>query len=795
MKYLQKLVNEINNYDGSYESSNNLRNLICHISDQSEYRNNPIYKYALFEAAEIMRTFGYNVQNKIQIDDVSNNANLYDIKHQAIHNYYKSNVYENNCLLDKRQKEIIDSFMSINTKRLIISAPTSFGKTFLLKEILYLNREKYDNILLVFPTIALLIENTTEIKKFIKIKNLSYNIVNNVYSKIDTTSKNIFILTPERTLKLLSDNEKLNINFFFFDEVYKIDEDFNKDEDNSSDNVDNNIKDDNLNGSSRAKAFRIALYILSKTVPEFYIAGPYLNLDNVKNGFKKFLQTNKITVKQVDFEPTLRIEIDAWNKTGKQKHPLLGDSIITFNYNKKKPEAKMIIKELVNYIDKNKLEQTIFYCSKPIYAIKYAREITSDLESNKIILVKHGKFLNHLKKRFGISHNIGGKLINSSDYWSVIKILSSGFGVHHGKLPKYIQKEILKMFNDGDIKYLFCTSTIIEGVNTNAKNVVIVNSSVGNNPLTPFAIKNIKGRAGRYYHHFVGRVFYTDEKQRQIETQSETQLNFSIYDDKSLTKIDIDNADIQDLAITNKKVKVTRETGFNKEKLPDNVFIKNRLYSRDLQEQYLNYLLVPFNFNKFQSLIGNSDNINSFLYNKMMYIILDSFFQVGIIDENAKNVYYAIISNYSIRRFEGLMQYQMKVSLHEPEEDIDKIYNKVFDQIRKIVEYEVPKLLCLFESLYQQAGRLKGYDMDSFDLSQIIRFFELGVKSFFGLFLVEYGFPIDAIRDIEDKFSILTQMDLQESINYITKNIKALSQILDDYESELLKTAIDTFTA
>jgi hypothetical protein len=137
----------------------------------------------------------------------------------------------------------------------------------------------------------------------------------------------------------------------------------------------------------------------------------------------------------------------------------------------------------------------------------------------------------------------------------------------------------------------------------------------------------------------------------------------------------------------------------------------------------------------------------------------------------------------------------MKVSLHEPEEDIDKIYNKVFDQIRKIVEYEVPKLLCLFESLYQQAGRLKGYDMDSFDLSQIIRFFELGVKSFFGLFLVEYGFPIDAIRDIEDKFSILTQMDLQESINYITKNIKALSQILDDYESELLKTAIDTFTA
>ena len=50
------------------------------------------------------------------------------------------------------------------------------------------------------------------------------------------------------------------------------------------------------------------------------------------------------------------------------------------------------------------------------------------------------------------------------------------------------------------------------------------------------------------------------------------------------------------------------------------------------------------------------------------------------------------------------------------EEKIDSAYIKAFEQIRNIVEYEIPKLLCLFESLFQQAGKLLGYNMDDFNL-------------------------------------------------------------------------------
>lgn len=108
--------------------------------------------------------------------------------------------------------------------------------------------------------------------------------------------------------------------------MYKIDEDFNKDEDSIKETSDNQNKDK----GDRAKAFRITLYILSKMVKEYYIAGPYLNLTNVKSGFQKYLRSNEITVKQIDFEPTIRIEIDAWNKKAIEHHPISGDKELNF---------------------------------------------------------------------------------------------------------------------------------------------------------------------------------------------------------------------------------------------------------------------------------------------------------------------------------------------------------------------------------------------------------------------------------------------------------------------------------
>lgn len=784
MEYLYELVDLLNKYDeGNGEVENRIRDLVCYISDNSEYMQIDLYRSVIFEAAQKLRMFGYiKGVNRIAQDEFDYD-NLNDIKHSAIQNFYKSRVYSNN-LLDKRQKEVIDKFMSLSQRRIMVSAPTSFGKTFLLREIIFLNRERYKNILLLFPTIALLNENTDSINQMIQGLELEYKVVNNVYSGIDDEEKHIFILTPERALKLLADNTNLNIDFFFFDEVYKIDEDFARNEDSS---INDDENDERKDSGNRAKAFRIVLYLLAKSVKEYYLAGPYLNLKQVKRGMQVFLEKNNITPIQVDFEPTSRIEIDAWKMNSIEYHPIFGETKKQL-YTHSGLGTKDKVKGIVKYLQENKLGQAIFYCSTPSNSMKYTKDIIeafSDSEKKNIPY----EFIEHLRKKYNVKF---AKSQDSSMYWSLIQALENGIGIHHGKFPKYVQNEVLRLFNNGDFDYLFCTSTIIEGVNTNAKNVVIINNSVGNTPMTAFALKNIKGRAGRYYHHSMGRVFYTDSKQRQIENENEMQLNFQIYDDKPILKADIDNSELEDLSERNRDIKVERESRFNKRLLPDNVFVKNRLYSRDVQEKYLSYIMQRSVFQKFVGLIGNTSNIAYFLKNKVINSILETFEAVQILDENKAKVYYAVISTYSQNGTIGVLKYHVDKIQEIPsaEEKMDTAYIKTFEQIRNIVEYEVPKLLCMFESLFQQAGVLLGYNMDDFNMSTIIRFFELGITTELGLFLVEFGFPTDTIRMLENKYPAIGRLGAVEAARFLGQNPRMLYNVMDSYEQELYKKAI-----
>lgn len=518
------------------------------------------------------------------------------------------------------------------------------------------------------------------------------------------------------------------------------------------------------------------------------MAGPYLNLNQVKKGMQIFLKDNNITPIQIEFEPTSRIEIDAWKMNSIEYHPVLGE-IKKQLYAHAGPSTKEKVQGIVKYLQENRLGQAIFYCSTPSNSMKYTRDIIEAFSEEKEKKIPYD-FIEHLKKKYNVKI---GKSKDSTMYWSLVQALENGIGIHHGKFPKYVQNEVLRLFNNGDFDYLFCTSTIIEGVNTNAKNVVIINNSVGNTTMTAFALKNIKGRAGRYYHHAMGRVFYKDSKQRQIENADDMQLNFQTYDTHPILNADIDNASLDDLAEENRNIKVDREEKFNRNLLPDNVFIKNRLYPRDVQEKYLNYVMQTNVFRKFVGLIGNSSNIRYFLTNKVINVILETFEVTQILDTNKAKVYYSVVSTYSQNGTIGILQYHIgKLQENNSmfEEKIDSAYIKAFEQIRNIVEYEIPKLLCLFESLFQQAGKLLGYNMDDFNLSSVIRFFELGITTELGLFLVEFGFPTDTIRALENKYPSIGKMGALEAATFLSNNQRAMYSVMDAYEQELFKRAM-----
>ena len=100
---------------------------------------------------------------------------------------------------------------------------------------------------------------------------------------------------------------------------------------------------------------------------------------------------------------------------------------------------------------------------------------------------------------------------NYDSEWYVAKALAGGVGVHTGPMPRGLQRAMIRLFGTGAIDRLVCTTTLIEGVNTVARNVVIYDKKIDRKPIDFFTFSNIRGRAGRMLKHFVGRVIsYAD---------------------------------------------------------------------------------------------------------------------------------------------------------------------------------------------------------------------------------------------------------------------------------------------
>jgi hypothetical protein len=91
--------------------------------------------------------------------------------------------------------------------------------------------------------------------------------------------------------------------------------------------------------------------------------------------------------------------------------------------------------------------------------------------------------------------------------WHFAKALSRGIGIHHGRIPRALGQFAVRAFNNGDLKFLACTSTLIEGVNTKAKNIIVFDHAINRTPIDLFTFNNIRGRARRMWEHFIGHVY------------------------------------------------------------------------------------------------------------------------------------------------------------------------------------------------------------------------------------------------------------------------------------------------
>lgn len=350
------------------------------------------------------------------------------LKDSLAYEFFKPLNDDGGIVFHRAQAEVYHKLL--RGESVILSAPTSFGKSKIVDSIIELN--SHDNIAIVVPTIALIDETRRRLSRFSGL----YKIVTQISQK--PSARNIFILTAER---LITYGNLPKIDFFVVDEFYKIGA-LDRDEE-------------------RTIALNQAFYKLFKMGGQFYLLGP--NINHIPDNLDRDLKCNFYNTSFSTVVSQIHYVVPSEDPLGTLNELLL-----------------------------NLEGQTLVYCQSPNRVNKVANNLLGSLsEVNDHDLKEASSWISD----------------KYHDEWVFPRSIACGVSLHHGRLPRSLSQLSVKLFNESKIKYLICTSTLIEGVNTSAKNIVIFDHKIGTKKYDFFTFNNIKGRGGRMFQHFIGDVY------------------------------------------------------------------------------------------------------------------------------------------------------------------------------------------------------------------------------------------------------------------------------------------------
>lgn len=136
--------------------------------------------------------------------------------------------------------------------------------------------------------------------------------------------------------------------------------------------------------------------------------------------------------------------------------------------------------------------QNIVYCSSTNNAVQFARDYARLHNPCDI------PELNTLAK--DIRNEV------HTEYY-LADLVEKGIAYHIGYLPADIRMRLEDYYRRGLIKTIFCTSTLIEGVNLPADNLFITSYKSGLSTFNEVDFKNLMGRVGRIEYNLYGNVF------------------------------------------------------------------------------------------------------------------------------------------------------------------------------------------------------------------------------------------------------------------------------------------------
>lgn len=391
--------------------------------------------------------------------------------------------FENSILVNDKPYLLTDFQKSLyetikEEKYISISAPTSSGKSFILKKYIEeeLNRNEKYCVFYIVPSRALINQVSEELRIDIPDITIKNAFIEN---EITEDKKLIYVITPERAVKIVTSEHGLNLpDLIFIDEIQNVE-----------------------NEDGRGNLFEYVYEEFSQIEKTKIItAGPFIS--NSEEIFKELFDKASIIV-NTDLSPVFQLrtilelnsdfvslKLFINNHVSYELKDIIKIEKIekTFNSNIGDGLADIVLKL------SNRNESNLIYASRGDYAEKWALKLSEsiiiedELESDLKDLIEYVKTDIHHK-------------------YFLINCLEKRVAFHSSNLSEFVRKEIETLFENGIIKTLFCTSTLLEGVNLPADNLFVVKPEKNMEELSDFEFGNLIGRAGRIKNTLFGTIY------------------------------------------------------------------------------------------------------------------------------------------------------------------------------------------------------------------------------------------------------------------------------------------------
>jgi len=416
---------------------------------------------------------------------------LHQLKHEIF-------VQNKSFLVTGFQKKVWDKLATY--KLLGISAPTSAGKSFIiLLKAIDLILKQDGNIIYIVPTLSLVSQVSADFNSQLKVFGLSDYRISTTYNVQEADKNKIYVLTQEKAISAFSQNDRpfKNIRMLIVDEIQNIEKVANEDD-------------------QRAKTLYDTLieFRYSSNPDVTVMSGP--RVEGLKNlGVEIFNEKSAIEEKTKD-SPVASFTYAISKKGNSYLFNQYSDILDAPN------KLKITDNTLIKGYGKSRYQDDYL-----VYLSNFIKNLGAD--SRNIIFsptttqarktaIKFAEY----KRENAIDDKISSLIAyieetvhNKYDLCFTIK---KGAAYHHGKMPTHVRAVIERAIKDKLIDNVFCTTTLLQGVNLPAQNVIIrnpylaINAQKGIKPkLTDYEIANLRGRAGRLLKDIIGRTFVLEE--------------------------------------------------------------------------------------------------------------------------------------------------------------------------------------------------------------------------------------------------------------------------------------------